>query len=215
MRKGSFATAGRAVLATLCLALLTPGPVLAAPEDEPGWQGDASLGFTFSRLTNDPYAKETIPAMGGVPEHTEIIRTQRDVGIPGLALMAHLHRRLTGDVRFGPTIGVALTRTHPQLLAGGSILVGPNSRWALTGGIAMSRVLRLADQFAPGDTVDSDADIRRSRYDYDWFVGVSYVFTRRDEPRPRRCPDPVEPWLQPGGMEAEQNGKPHRKSRDS
>ncbi|MOA30319.1 hypothetical protein D3C78_1513990 [compost metagenome] len=65
-----------------------------------------------------------------------------------------------------------------RLLGGGSILLGSESRWVISGGAVFGKAKRLTNGYNVGDTFAGDeAEIPYTdKFSTKWFVGITYNF---------------------------------------
>lgn len=97
----------------------------------------------------------------------------------GFGILSHLYSRTGGRVNFGLTTGLLTdAAANLRLLGGGSILLGSESRWVISGGAVFGKAKRLTNGYNVGDTFAGDeAEIPYTdKFSTKWFVGITYNF---------------------------------------
>lgn len=138
-----------------------------------GWEIDAAPGFflAFGDLRDRSYGKRT---RNGV---TRVVRRGgEDAFKPSAGAMVHIHRRLSGEVHWGPSFGLSVQDGKTvQYLGGLSLLFGEKKRVVVTGGVAGGLVSRL-DGLEEGDAFSGDKIPVKDRFGIGPFLGLTYNF---------------------------------------
>lgn len=115
----------------------------------------------------------------------EIVAEESSPLQPMLASFAHIFPRRKGRTTLGGSFGVGIplgggTVQMPHFFFGPTLFLG-NQKVALTGGLMLGPVSRLANGYAPGDAFDLNVTGEiptRSKYEAGWFVGFSFNMVR-------------------------------------
>lgn len=97
----------------------------------------------------------------------------------GFGILSHLYSRTGGRVNFGLTTGLLTdAAANLRLLGGGSILLGSESRWVISGGAVFGKAKRLTNGYNVGDAfAGEEAEIPYTdKFSAKWFVGITYNF---------------------------------------
>ncbi|MND68028.1 hypothetical protein D3C80_594660 [compost metagenome] len=135
---------------------------------------DFSTGIFINGLVDEDYYLKSDGQGGG-------IITAKDNGNYnlGFGILSHLYSRTGGRVNFGLTTGLLTDATaNLRLLGGGSILLGSESRWVISGGAVLGKAKKLTNGYNAGDTFAGDeAEIPYTdKFSTKWFVGITYNF---------------------------------------
>ncbi|WP_276372931.1 hypothetical protein [Chryseolinea sp. H1M3-3] len=143
-----------------------------------GWKIDFTTGFYYSNLRNEEFGlKQNIVGTDTVKE----IIPEDKKGTIGVTALMHLHARV-GDVSPAFSFGVgAAPDLNYSFLLGGSLLIGRNNRFALSGGFNFSSIKVLSQSYyengvtieVPNETTSLDTYNKLTR---GGFVSLTYSF---------------------------------------
>lgn len=139
-----------------------------------GWEIDFSAGMFVSNLVNESFL--TRDEAG----ETLILKKKGDIVSYGPGALMHFYYQPFG---IGGAVGAFTNNfANVQYIAGGSLLLGDDKRFCISGGVTFGKVTRLADGLEVGtplaaqnDAVDIVPTV--DRLDLGWFGGISYNFT--------------------------------------
>ena len=93
------------------------------------------------------------------------------------AVMSHLYFRTGTRVNIGLTTGFTTNlQSDFRFLVGGSLLLGSEKRWVISGGVIGGERTVLSDDFKVGDiySADNNTPPTKEKMDYNYFIGISY-----------------------------------------
>jgi hypothetical protein len=128
-------------------------------------------------------------SIGPVEEDTTMMAitedNNHDIFRPTIGAMMHVLYRTSGSVTGGLAIGLGTDVTSLsalQIFAGGSLVLGRDERFILSGGFAASPVDYLNGKYELGKTYAKDqideSDLTKETFRPGWFIGFSYNLTK-------------------------------------
>ncbi len=128
-------------------------------------------------------------SIGPVEEDTTMMAitedNNHDIFRPTIGAMMHVLYRTSGSVTGGLAIGLGTDVTSLsalQIFAGGSLVLGRDERFILSGGFAASPVDYLNGKYELGRTYAKDqideSDLTKETFRPGWFIGFSYNLTK-------------------------------------
>lgn len=145
-----------------------------------GFKLDFSTGFIGTGLKDDNY--RVIPSPNTVRDTAQLQKDSKGAFAIGFALLAHAYVRTGERVNVAINTGLMLNGSNQTLnyLTGGSLALGLEQRFIISGGVAYGKVKRLTDGFAidkqyPSNVLNLSSGVPYTeRWQKSWYIGVSY-----------------------------------------
>ncbi|MBP6417152.1 MAG: hypothetical protein KA330_11895 [Chitinophagaceae bacterium] len=139
-----------------------------------GLKFDVSTGFFVSGLKDDVFIiKSDSTGTGFIAnEETGEIRV-------GIGVLAHLHTRCPGILNLGVAGGFELDNdAKVGYLAGGSVFLGYDQKFVLTGGAVFGKKAKISNAYFEGQQVDFSLSVVPTVdvWDVSWFGSLTYNF---------------------------------------
>ena len=140
-----------------------------------GIKFDVSTGFFVTGLKDESYIlkNDTIPNKGVIT-----MEASGDLRV-GLGMLAHLHSRWNGVLNLGVSGGFELDNdAKVGYLAGGSLFLGHDQKFVLSGGEVFGKRATLSNAYKEGESVDLNLTVVPTVdiWDRSWFGSLTYNF---------------------------------------